>query len=116
MGAVFIGTPDNCGGDNFIMYSTKTMQLQADGTGVTMQLLVPRAVSTEFQERAGKRMHIPAGMIMAADGHVSASLCALNLGERVCIPAMPGTADWQGYLNPGTRVGRIAPLDGRHAS
>jgi short-subunit dehydrogenase len=98
----FILFPTNSGygaSKNFVMAFTRHMHMEAEGTGVRVQLLVPGVIATEFHAVAGSDVHsFPASMIMKPDDLVVASLRALEMNEPVCIPSLPDITDWEKYL------------------
>jgi short-subunit dehydrogenase len=75
------------------------MHMEAEGTGVRVQLLVPGVIATEFHTVAGGDVHnFPPSMVMKPDDLVVASLRALEMSESVCIPSLPDINDWEKYL------------------
>jgi short-subunit dehydrogenase len=98
----FILFPTNAGygaSKNFVMAFTRHMQMEAEGTGVRVQLLVPGVIATEFHTIAGGDVNsFPPSMVMKVDDLVVASLRALEMNEQVCIPSLPDITDWEKYL------------------
>jgi short-subunit dehydrogenase len=72
----------------YLVAMSQTLSAELEGTGVTVQVVCPGVVATEFHERQG----IDLSMVprMTADDVVTASLRGLELGETVCAP---GVAD-----------------------
>lgn len=101
-GTVFMQMPGNAGygaSKNFVMAFTRTMQAEAAGTGVRVQLLIPGVIATEFHEVAGNDLNrFPPERVMQADDLVVASLRALEMDEPVCIPSLPDIRDWDAYV------------------
>ncbi|MDB6145169.1 MAG: family oxidoreductase [Pseudomonas sp.] len=99
---VFILLPGNAGygaSKSYVMSFTRHMQLEAEGTGIRVQLLVPGIVATDFHQNAGAQLStFPAERVMSADDLVFASLRALEMGELVCIPSLPDIKDWEAYV------------------
>lgn len=114
-GTVFMQMPGNAGygaSKNFVMAYTRVMQLEAQGTGVRVQLLVPGLVETEFAEVAGYSLDFfPRERIMQADDLVVASLRALEMDELVCIPSLPEIRDWDNYVAAERQVAAGASRD-----
>jgi uncharacterized protein len=118
-GTVFMQLPGNAGygaSKNYVMGFTRTMQAEAQGTGVQVQLLIPGVIATDFHEVAGNRLsNFPPERVMQADDLVAASLRALEMNEPVCIPSLPDIKDWDAYvaaeraINPQVSRDRIAP-------
>jgi len=107
-GTVFMQMPGNAGygaSKNFVVAFTRHMQVEAAGTGVQVQLLIPGVVATEFHEVAGADIsRFPPQMVMQADDLVAASLRALETGEPVCIPSLPAVRDWDAYVDAEQKV------------
>jgi uncharacterized protein len=101
-GTVFMQLPGNAGygaSKNYVMAFTRTMQAEAEGTGVRVQLLVPGVIATEFHAVAGNAIeNFPPERVMQADDLVVSSLRALEMGEAVCIPSLPDVRDWDAYV------------------
>ncbi|TFI58506.1 SDR family oxidoreductase [Sphingomonas parva] len=118
-GTVFMQMPGNAGygaSKNFVTAFTRHMQVEAAGTGVRVQLLVPGVIATDFHEVAGNDLaNFPPERVMSAEDLVVASLRALELGEEVCIPSLPDMAAWDAYADAEAGVAanvsrdRIAP-------
>ncbi|MGZ8311494.1 MAG: SDR family NAD(P)-dependent oxidoreductase [Allosphingosinicella sp.] len=107
-GTVFMQMPGNAGygaSKNFVVAFTRHMQVEAAGSAVQVQLLIPGVVATEFHDVAGADLNrFPPQMVMQADDLVAASLKALETGEPVCIPSLPEAADWQAYVEAEGKV------------
>lgn len=107
-GTVFMQMPGNAGygsTKNFVMAFTRHMHVEAQGSGVQIQLLIPGVIATEFHEVAGADLsRYPPERVMQADDLVAASLKALEMGEPVCIPSLPDVADWDGYVAAEQRL------------
>ncbi|WP_062012193.1 SDR family oxidoreductase [Aureimonas sp. AU4] len=101
-GTVFAAFAGNAGygaSKNFVMAFTRTMQVEAEGTGVEVQLLIPGVIATDFHAVAGNDLaRFPAERVMQADDLVVASLRALEMGEPVCIPSLPDVSTWDAYV------------------
>lgn len=101
-GTVFMQLPGNAGygaSKNLVMAMTRTMQAEAAGTGVRVQLLIPGVIATEFHEVAGNDLsNFPPERVMQADDLVVASLRALEMDEAVCMPSLPDVRDWEAYV------------------
>ena len=100
-GTVFMQIPGNAGygsSKNYVMAFTRHMQVEAEGTGVRVQLLIPGVIATDFHDVAGNDLsNFPPERVMQADDLVVASLRALELDEPVCIPSLPEVRDWDNY-------------------
>jgi len=118
-GTIFGQMPGNAGygaSKAFVASLTRQMQAEAAGSGITVQLLVPGVVATEFHDVAGTDLsRVPPDIIMQADELVAASLAAVEMGESICIPSLPDISDWETYVSAERRlmqsVSRRHPAD-----
>ena len=101
-GTVFMQLPGNAGygaSKNYVTGFTRTMQVEAQGTGVRVQLLIPGVIATDFHQIAGNSLsNFPPERVMHPDELVAASLRALEMEEPVCIPSLPEVRDWEAYV------------------
>ena len=101
-GTVFMQFPGNAGygaSKNFVMGFTRNMQVEAQGSGIQVQLLIPGVVATDFHQIAGNSLsNFPPERVMHPDELVAASLRALEMQEPVCIPSLPEIRDWEAYV------------------
>ncbi|EYD71543.1 Short-chain dehydrogenase/reductase SDR [Rubellimicrobium mesophilum DSM 19309] len=114
-GTVFMQFPGNAGygaSKNFVMGFTRNMQVEAQGTGIQVQLLIPGVIATDFHAVAGNSLsNFPPERVMQADELVAASLRALEMREPVCIPSLPDIRDWEAYVAAEARVAAGASRD-----
>ncbi|WBY07929.1 SDR family NAD(P)-dependent oxidoreductase [Sphingomonas sp. 7/4-4] len=114
-GTVFMQMPGNAGygaSKNYVMAFTRHMQVEAAGTGVRVQLLVPGVIATDFHEVAGNDLaNFPPERVMQADDLVVASLRALEMDEPVCIPSLPEIRDWDNYAAAEALVAKNCSRD-----
>jgi short-subunit dehydrogenase len=114
-GTVFMQMPGNAGygaSKNYVMAFTRHMQVEAAGTGVRVQLLVPGVIATDFHEVAGNDLaNFPPERVMQADDLVVASLRALEMDEPVCIPSLPEIRDWDNYVAAEALVAKNCSRD-----
>lgn len=114
-GTVFMQIPGNAGygsSKNYVTAFTRHMQLEAAGTGVRVQLLVPGVIATDFHEVAGNDLsNFPPERVMQADDLVVASLRALEMDEPVCIPSLPEVRDWDNYVAAEALVAKNCSRD-----
>jgi len=98
----FLLFPGNAGygaSKSFVTSFTRHMQMEAAGSGVRVQLLVPGIVATDFHEVAGGNLaNYAPERIMKPDDLVVASLRALEMNEPVCIPSLPDIRDWNAFV------------------
>ncbi|SEQ85737.1 hypothetical protein SAMN05216548_108109 [Faunimonas pinastri] len=82
----------------YVAAFTRHMQLESQGSGVQVQLLIPGVIATDFHEIAGNDLaNFPPERVMMAPDLVRASLRALEMNELVCIPSLPDIRDWEAY-------------------
>ena len=101
-GTAFLQMPGNAGygsSKSLVVAFTRTMQVEAKGTGVRVQLLVPGVIATDFHEVAGTSIdRFPPDRVMQVDDLVRASLRAIAMEELICIPSLPDVRDWDAYV------------------
>ena len=114
-GTMFMQLPGNSAygaSKNFVSGFTRTLQAEADGSGVRVQLLVPGVIATDFHRVAGNDLsNFPPERVMQPDDLVVASLRALELGEAVCIPSVPDAALWDRYVEAEAALSAVASRD-----
>ncbi|WP_442543316.1 SDR family NAD(P)-dependent oxidoreductase [Arthrobacter sp. KN11-1C] len=70
----------------YLVAMSQTLNAELEGTGITVQVVCPGVVATEFHERQG--MDLSRMPRMSAADVVTASLRGLELGETVCAPGL----------------------------
>jgi uncharacterized protein len=82
----------------YVVNFTQALKNEVEGTGVTVQAVLPGATATPFWEKAGRPVEeLPGEIVMTAEDMVDASLAGLDQHELVTIPALPDVADWETY-------------------
>ena len=82
----------------YVVNITQALKNELEGTGVTIQAVLPGATATPFWEKAGHPVEdFPAEFVMTAEDMVDASLAGLDQHELVTIPTLPDVADWEKY-------------------
>jgi uncharacterized protein len=82
----------------YVVNFTQALKNELEGTGVTIQAVLPGATATPFWEKSGRPVEdLPAEMVMTAEDMVDASLAGLDQHELVTIPTLPDVADWEKY-------------------
>jgi short-subunit dehydrogenase len=91
---------DNGAFRSFTEAFTRHLQMEAEGTGVRVQLLIPGVVDTDIPaiEDADLRSLPPWAVITPAQ-LVGASVRSLALGEPICCPLFPTIHDWESYVH-----------------
>lgn len=116
-GTLFMQLPGNAGygaTKAYVAYFTRTMQAEAQDSGIRVQLLIPGVIATEFHTVAGNDLsNFPADRVMQVDDLVVASLRALEMEEPVCIPSLPDIADWDAWMAAEAKITPNASRDRR---
>jgi short-subunit dehydrogenase len=82
----------------YVVNFTQALKNELEGTGVTIQAVLPGATATPFWDKAGRPVDdLPAEIVMTAEDMVDASLAGLDQHEVVTIPTLPDVADWEKY-------------------
>ena len=82
----------------YVVNFTQALKSELEGTGVTVQVVLPGATATPFWEKSGRPIEaLPSEIVMTAEDMVDASLVGLDKHELVTIPALPDVADWERY-------------------
>jgi short-subunit dehydrogenase len=82
----------------YVVNFTQALKSELEGTGVTVQAVLPGATATPFWEKSGRPIEaLPSEIVMSAEDMVDASLAGLDQHELITIPALPDSADWESY-------------------
>jgi short-subunit dehydrogenase len=82
----------------YVVNFTQALEKEVEGTGVTVQAVLPGATATPFWAKAGRPVeHLPTGIVMTAEDMVDASLAGLDQHELITIPSLPDIADWEKF-------------------
>ena len=82
----------------YVVNITQALKNELEGTGVTVQAVLPGATATPFWEKSGRPIEmLPSEIVMTAEDMVDASLAGLDQHELITIPALPDIADWEKY-------------------
>jgi hypothetical protein len=82
----------------YVVNFTQALEKEVEGTGVTIQAVLPGATATPFWEKAGRPIEqLPSEIVMSAEDMVDASLAGLDQHEVITIPALPNIADWETF-------------------
>ncbi len=84
---------------SFTVAFTHHLHMEAEGTGVRVQLVVPGVVATESPAITELDLStLPPADVITPARLVDASLRALALGEPICCPLVPAIRDWDSYV------------------
>ena len=82
----------------YVVNFTQALKNELEGTGVTIQAVLPGATATPFWEKSGRPVEdLPTEMVMTAEDMVDASLAGLDQHELITIPTLPDVVDWEKY-------------------
>jgi len=82
----------------YVVNFTQALKNEVEGTGVTVQAVLPGATATPFWAKAGRPVEdLPKEIVMTAEDMVDASLAGLDQHELITIPTLPDLADWEKY-------------------
>lgn len=82
----------------YVVNFTQALKNEVEGTGVTVQAVLPGATATPFWEKSGRPIEsLPREIVMTAEDMVDASLAGLDQHEAITIPALPDIADWEKF-------------------
>ena len=86
------------GSKAYVVNFTQALKNELEGTGITVQAVLPGATATPFWAKAGRPVEdLPSEIVMTAEDMVDASLVGLDRHELITIPALPDSADWERY-------------------
>lgn len=89
----------------FLLALSEGLEHELAPAGVRVQAVLPGMTRTEIWGKAGIDIDgLADGRIMDAGDMVDAALAGLEMGERVTIPALPDSADWQAYKDAQVRL------------
>ncbi len=82
----------------YVVNFTQALKNELEGTGVTVQAVLPGATATPFWQKSGRPIELlPSEIVMTAEDMVDASLAGLDQHEAITIPALPDIADWEKF-------------------
>ncbi|MGU9814192.1 SDR family oxidoreductase [Pseudomonas sp. Larv2_ips] len=82
----------------FVQAFTESLEHELSDKGVRVQVVLPGAIATEFWDVAGLPVsNLPETMVMTTQNLVDAALAGLAQGEKVTIPSLPDSLDWDAY-------------------
>ncbi|MGA9669802.1 MAG: SDR family oxidoreductase [Terracidiphilus sp.] len=82
----------------YVVNFTQALMNEVEGTGVTVQAVLPGATATASWEKSGRPIDLlPSDIVMTAEDMVDASLAGLDRHEAIAIPALPEIADWEKF-------------------
>jgi hypothetical protein len=84
------------GSKAYVLNFTRSLALEAAGSGVRVQAVMPGPIRTEFFTSQGLSDSVfPESMFLTAEQLVDAALAGLEAGEEVTIPSLLNLQTWQ---------------------
>lgn len=82
----------------YVVNFSQALHKEFEGSGVTVQAVLPGATATNFWDVAGVPVaHLPQEIVMQTDELVDAALAGLDIGELITIPSLPDVQEWENY-------------------
>jgi short-subunit dehydrogenase len=73
----------------FVLAFSQNLRNELEGTGVTVQVVMPGATATDFWDLSGRPLEqLPNGIVMSSEDLVDAALIGFDRGEFTTIPAL----------------------------
>jgi hypothetical protein len=88
---------------SYLLHFSEVLALELSASAVRVQAVLPGATRTALWDGSGVELKdLPAEIIMDVDEMVDAALAGFDQGERVTLPSLPDTADWQRLVQART--------------
>ena len=82
----------------FVLAFSQNLHQELEGTGVTVQVVLPGATATDFWDLSGRPLTaLPKGIVMSSDDLVDAALVGLDQGEFATVPGLQDAGLWDTY-------------------
>jgi len=93
----------------FVLAFSQNLRNELQGTGVTVQVVLPGATATDFWDLSGRPLEqLPSGIVMSSKDLVDAALVGLDRGEFATIPSLQDGGLYDAYES--ARQGMIGSL------
>jgi short-subunit dehydrogenase len=80
----------------YLLHFSEVLALELASSEIRVQVVLPGATRTDLWNGSGVELKdLPADIVMEVDEMVDAALAGFDQGERVTIPSLPDTGDWQ---------------------
>jgi short-subunit dehydrogenase len=81
---------------SYLLHFTEVLALELGASAVRVQAVLPGATRTKLWDGSGVELKdLPSEIVMDVDEMVDAALAGFDQGERITLPSLPDTADWQ---------------------
>ena len=82
----------------YVVNFTQALKGEVEGTGVSVQAVLPGATATPLWAKAGRPVEqLPKEIVMTAEDMVDAALAGLDQHELITIPSLADAADWNRF-------------------
>ncbi len=83
----------------YLLHFTEVLALEVKDSALRVQAVLPGATRTAIWDLSGVGIkNLPSEILMDVDELVDAALAGFDQGERVTVPSLPDTGDWQRLL------------------
>jgi uncharacterized protein len=88
---------------SYLLHFSEVLALELGASAVRVQAVLPGATRTALWDGSGVELKdLPSEIVMDVDEMVDAALAGFDQGERVTLPSLPDTADWQHLVQART--------------
>jgi len=96
----------------YVLQFSRVLQEELADKGVTVQVVLPGAVSTDIWSTNGIDVAtLPQGSVMSPEELVDAALAGLDQGELVTLPSLDNVADWERFEQARIALAQNLSLD-----
>jgi short-subunit dehydrogenase len=83
----------------YLLHFSEVLALEVGASAVRVQVVLPGATRTTLWNGSGVELKdLPADVVMEVDEMVDAALVGFDSGERVTVPSLPDSGDWQRFV------------------
>jgi uncharacterized protein len=83
----------------YLLHFSEVLALELGASAVRVQVVLPGVTRTALWDGSGVALKdLPAEIVMEVGDMVDAALAGFDQGERVTVPSLPDTADWQRFV------------------
>jgi short-subunit dehydrogenase len=96
----------------YVLQFSRVLQEELADKGVTVQVVLPGAVSTDIWSTNGIDVAaLPKGTVMSPEELVDAALAGLDQGELVTLPSLADVAEWERFEQARVALAQNLSLD-----
>jgi uncharacterized protein len=83
----------------YLLHFSEVLALELGASAVRVQAVLPGVTRTALWDGSGVELkNLPPEIVMEVDEMVDAALAGFDLGERITVPSLPDTGDWQRFV------------------